>query len=574
MGTEMIIVVAVIAVVLLLSVIFSMWKKVPQDKAAVVTGLRKKVITGGGGLVIPVLERIDYISLGNIQLDVRTEESMSSQGVPIGVVGTAVIKVKNEQSCIFKAIEQFTGKNEQQIEASIRDTAMNVLEGKLREIVSTMTVEDIYRDRETFSSRVQEVVGTELTEMGLEVKVFTIKDINDRNGYIEALGVKQIADKKKDAEIAKAEAARETQIQTSKARQAGEAARLQAETEIAEAQKAKMVQEAVYRQENETAKAKADAAYEIQKNITQKEVTAAEMDAELLKQERQKDIEAAQVQIQIVKEQKEIELAQKRAEKTKVGITVLDKSGNPIPKVTIDLAIGDTPCQQITSENGRAEFPYDVFTNGEIPVNLTVKGKGQIKSKLNYTSDITEYTIQLQDKKAGGEGKGFNWKWLALIPLLLLLGFGGYKLYQSYPWGTPTVKEMETGVVLVQSRCSYYVETGLTMSNGKPQCFYFAYDESERKFSNGTFDESERPIQIGTGTGFLISKDGLIATNRHIADPIPPEEASKLVKQLILSEKEGYETLNDSLNDVLRSIGPLRMMHEQYQAMYEQTFKQ
>lgn len=320
MDTQIIIFIAVIAVVLLFSVIFSMWKKVPQDKAAVVTGLRKKVITGGGGLVIPVLERIDYISLGNIQLDVRTEESMSSQGVPIGVVGTAVIKVKNEQSCIFKAIEQFTGKNEQQIEASIRDTAMNVLEGKLREIVSTMTVEDIYRDRETFSSRVQEVVGTELTEMGLEVKVFTIKDINDRNGYIEALGVKQIADKKKDAEIAKAEAARETQIQTSKARQAGEAARLQAETEIAQAQKAKMVQEAMYRQENETAKAKADAAYEIQKNITQKEVTAAEMDAELLKQERQKDIEAAQVQIQIVKEQKEIELAQKRAEKTKEAL--------------------------------------------------------------------------------------------------------------------------------------------------------------------------------------------------------------------------------------------------------------
>lgn len=264
----------------------------------------------------------------------------------------------------------------------------------------------------------------------------------------------------------------------------------------------------------------------------------------------------------------------KRAEKTKVGITVLDKSGKPIPKATVDLAIGDTPCQQITSEDGRAEFPYDVFTNGEIQVNLTIKGKGKIKSKLNYISDITEYTIQLQDKKAAGEGNGFNWKWLALIPVLLLLGFGGYKLYQSYPWGTPTVKEMETGVVLVQSRCSYYVETGLTMSNGKPKCFYFAYDENERKFSNGTFDESKRPILVGTGTGFLISKDGLIATNRHVADPIPPEEASKLVKQLILSEKENYETLNDSLNDVLRSIGPLRMMNEQYKAMYEQTFKQ
>lgn len=264
----------------------------------------------------------------------------------------------------------------------------------------------------------------------------------------------------------------------------------------------------------------------------------------------------------------------KRTEKAKVGITVLDKSGNPIPKVTVDLAIGDTPCQQVTAEDGRAEFPYDVFTNGEIPVNLSVKGKGQIKSKLNYTSDITEYTIQLQDKKTGGGHKGFNWKWLAIIPLLLLLGYGGYKLYQTYPWGTPTIKEMETGVVLVQSRCSYYVETGLTMNNGKPRCFYFSYDENARKFSNGTFDESERPIQVGTGTGFLISKDGLIATNRHVADPIPPEEASKLVKQLILSEKENYEALNDSLNDVLRTIGPLRMMNEQYQAMYEQTFKQ
>lgn len=264
----------------------------------------------------------------------------------------------------------------------------------------------------------------------------------------------------------------------------------------------------------------------------------------------------------------------KRAERTKVGITVLDKSGNPIPKATVDLAIGDTPCQQITSEDGRAEFPYDVFTNGDIPVNLTVKGKGKIKSKLNYTSDITEYTIQLQDKKAGDEGEGFNWKRLALLPLLLLLGLGGYKLYRSYPWGAPTIKEMETGVVLVYSRCSYYVETGLTTSNGKPQCFYFSYDENERKFYNGTFDESERPFQKGTGTGFLISKDGLIATNRHIADPIPPETASKLVKQLILSEKEDYETLNDSLNDVLRTIGPLRVMEERYQVVYEQTLKQ
>ncbi|WP_066720011.1 flotillin family protein [Clostridium sp. Marseille-P299] len=319
-NSTMYIVIAIIGLIVIVSVLLSMWKKVPQDKAAVVTGTKKKIITGGGGLVIPILQRVDYISLGNIQIDVSTDESMSSQGVPIAVVGTAVIKVKNETNSIFNAIEQFTGRNEMQIEQSIRSTATNVLEGKLREIVSTMTVEDIYRDRETFSSKVQEVVGTELGEMGLEVKVFTIKDINDSNGYIQALGVKQIAEKKKDAEIAKAEANRETQIETSKAKRSGEQARLLAETEIAEATKLKEVQEAAYMQEQQAAKAKADAAYEIQKNITFKEVVTAQLDAELLKQERQKDIEAAQVQIQIIKEQKNIELAQKQAERIKESL--------------------------------------------------------------------------------------------------------------------------------------------------------------------------------------------------------------------------------------------------------------
>lgn len=317
---EFIFIICGLGILLILLVILSMWKKVPQDKAAVVTGLRKRIITGGGGVVVPVFERVDYISLGNIQLEVITEESMSLQGVPIGVIGTAVIKVKNEDVSIFNAIEQFTGRNEVEIERSIRETATNVLEGKLREIVSTMTVEEIYRDRETFSSRVQEVVGTELTEMGLEVKVFTIKDINDSNGYIQALGVKQIVEKKKDAEIAKAEAARETQVETSKARRAGEQARLLAETEIAEASKQKQVYQSAYEQEQQAAKAKADAAYQIQKSITEKEIVAAQMDAELLKQERQKDVEAAQVQIQIVKEQKNVELAQKLAETKKESL--------------------------------------------------------------------------------------------------------------------------------------------------------------------------------------------------------------------------------------------------------------
>lgn len=291
------IVAAVLGIVLILTVVLRMWKKVPQDKAGVVTGMKKRVITGGGGLVIPVFERIDYISLGNIPLSVATRSSLSSQGVPISVITTAVIKVRNEKNSILTAIEQFTGRNEKEIIDNIQGTAIAVLEGKLREIIATMTVEELYQKREEFSSRVQEVVGTELGNMGLEVKNFTITDISDENGYIKALGDGMIAQRKKDAEIQKAEAARDMQIKTSQARQEGESAKLKAEADIAQAAKDKAVLEANYMQEQQTAQAKAELAHDIQSNITQKDVIQAQMDAELLKQQRQKEIAEAQIQV-------------------------------------------------------------------------------------------------------------------------------------------------------------------------------------------------------------------------------------------------------------------------------------
>lgn len=310
-------VLAVVAGIALLTVIFRMWKKVPQDKAMVITGMKKRIITGGGGLVIPVLERTDTISLGNIPLNINTSQTMSSQGVPIDVVGTAVIKVRNTHESIYAAIEQFSGANEAQIQRSIAEQVTSILEGKLREIVASMTVEQIYNDREAFSAKVQEVVGTKIGEMGLELKDFSIKDVNDTNGYIRALGAKQIAEKKKDAEIAQAVALKEESIKKSEAAKEGERARLEAETEVSAAMKAKEVREAEYRMEQESARAKADAAYEIQKSITNKEVIAAQMEADILKQIKQKELQEAQLQVEVAREQKEIELQQRRAEKTR-----------------------------------------------------------------------------------------------------------------------------------------------------------------------------------------------------------------------------------------------------------------
>ncbi|MDF2871306.1 MAG: hypothetical protein K0R05_2881 [Anaerocolumna sp.] len=279
------------AVILVILLITTMWKRVSQDKAVVVTGLKKRVISGGGGFVIPLLERADKISLENMKIEIRTEGARTEQGVDIRADGVAVIKVKSDKESILNAVEQFnTGREQQTIEV-IKDTGKDVLEGKLREIISKMTVEEIYKDREKFASQVQEVAAMGLSSMGLELKAFTIRDISDKNGYLEALGKPRIAEVKKNAAIAEAEALKETKIKVSEAERLGEEAKIIAETQVAEANKEKELKIQGYRQEQETVKAKADAAYAIQKNKVDKEVTETAMLVELTKKEKEAEIQ-------------------------------------------------------------------------------------------------------------------------------------------------------------------------------------------------------------------------------------------------------------------------------------------
>ncbi|KAF0196033.1 MAG: hypothetical protein FD169_1099 [Bacillota bacterium] len=281
--------------VLIIFGILTMWKKVSQDKALVVTGLRKRVLSGGGGIVIPLLEKTDRISLENMKIEVSTAGALTEQGVDIKADGVAVIKVKSDRESVLSAMEQFNTGNENRTIEVIKDTAKDVLEGKLREIISKMTVEEIYKDREKFASQVQEVAALDLSQMGLEIKAFTIRDINDDNGYLEALGKKRIAEVKRDAAIAEAEATKETLVRTAVATREGEQARILAETEVAEANRNKELKVQAYKAAQETEKAKADLAYLVQQSKVEQEV------------------ESERMQVQIVKKQKEIELAGQEA---------------------------------------------------------------------------------------------------------------------------------------------------------------------------------------------------------------------------------------------------------------------
>lgn len=310
MNIQTIVIIAVILVVifLILISIAAIWRRVPQDKALVVTGLRKRVISGGGGLVIPLFERTDKISLENIKIVVKTQGALTEQGVDIIADGVAVIKVKSDKECILAAVEQFNTGNEAKTIQVIEDISKDVLEGKLREIISKLTVEEIYKDREKFASQVQEVAALDLSEMGLELKAFTIRDISDENGYLHALGKKRISEVKRDAQIAEAEAAKETKIRTAEATRQGEEARLIAETQISEASKEKELKVQAYRKEQETSKAIADLAYEIESNKVKKEVTETQMQVEVLK--KQKEIEVAEQEA--LRKEKELEASVKK----------------------------------------------------------------------------------------------------------------------------------------------------------------------------------------------------------------------------------------------------------------------
>lgn len=283
----MVAVLIVTVIFVMILTIISMWRKVPQDKAVVVTGLKKRVISGGGGFVIPLFERTDTISLENMKIEVRTEGALTEQGVDIKADGVAVLKVKSDRESILSAVEQFNTGHESNTIAVIKDTAKDVLEGKLREIISKLTVEEIYKDREKFASQVQEVAALDLAQMGLEIKAFTIRDISDVNGYLQALGMKRIAEVKRDAEIAQAESAKEAKIRIADANKQGEQARIIAESQIAEYNKDKEIKVQIYRKDQEVEKARADLAYEIEANRVKKEVVETQMQVEMIKKEKE-----------------------------------------------------------------------------------------------------------------------------------------------------------------------------------------------------------------------------------------------------------------------------------------------
>ncbi|NEU32037.1 flotillin family protein [bacterium LRH843] len=299
--------VALLVVIVGILLFIAKYRTVGPDQALIVTGSglgsggnvvatedgkRIKIIRGGGTFVVPVLQQAETLSLLNHKLEISSKDTMTKTAVPVNVLATVIIKVGSPIEAISTAAEQYLGKSEEEL----RTEAIEVLSGHLRTVVAVLTPEQVYGDRESFSSKVLEVAQPDLTKMGLQIISFTIKDISDSQGYFKSLGEPQIALVKRDAQMASAERDKEARIEIARAEQEAKEQENQREAQIANAVKEKELKVQAYKKEQEHAKADADLAYELQTAIARQKVTEETMRVQIIEREKQIELEEKEIQ--------------------------------------------------------------------------------------------------------------------------------------------------------------------------------------------------------------------------------------------------------------------------------------
>ncbi|ROT70680.1 flotillin-1 [Penaeus vannamei] len=287
------------------------------NEALVISGCCHKkplLVPGGRAFVWPTVQQVQRISLNVMTLNVESPRVYTAQGVPISVTGIAQVKVQGQyEEMLLAACEQFLGKSE----AEIQQVALETLEGHQRAIMGSMSVGEIYKDRKKFNQNVFEVASSDLINMGITVLSYTLKDIHDDEGYLDALGMARTAEVKRDARIGEAEAQKDSQIKEAIAEEERMAAKYINDTEIAKAQRDFELKKATYDMEVQAKKAEAELAYELQAAKTRQKIKEEQMQIKVV--ERAQEILIQDQEIQ--RREKELEATVKQpadAEKFKL----------------------------------------------------------------------------------------------------------------------------------------------------------------------------------------------------------------------------------------------------------------
>ena len=293
-----------LAVIFLMGILAKMFRKAGPNEALIVYGFRgPRVIKGHGTVIFPLVESCRELSLELMSFDVAPQQDLyTKQGVAVTVEAVAQIKVRSDQESILTAAEQFLTKTPPQREGLIR----LVMEGHLRGIIGQLTVEQIVKEPEMVADRMRSTCADDISKMGLEVVSFTIKEVRDKNEYITNMGRPDIVRIRRDADVATAEAERDTAIrranalrESAVAKAAADQERVLAETlslaKQAEAQRDLDIQKAQFTEQSRRQEAQADKAYEIQTNIMQQQVTAEQVKIQQVEKEQQIKVQEAEI---------------------------------------------------------------------------------------------------------------------------------------------------------------------------------------------------------------------------------------------------------------------------------------
>ncbi len=306
MSTEVLVIAGLVVagLLMLMMVMARLYRKAGPHEALVVYGFRgTRIVVGHGTVILPMVENCRELSLELMSFDVAPQQDLyTKQGVAVTVEAVAQIKVKSDPISIKTASEQFLTKTDQEREGLIR----LVMEGHLRGIIGQLTVEQIVKEPEMVSDRMRSTCAEDMNKMGLEVISFTIKEVRDKNEYITNMGRPDVARIKRDADVAAAEADRDTAIKRALAQRESAVAKAQADQERvlaenlslakqAEAQRDLEVKRAQFLEITKKQQAQADKAYEIQTNVMQQQVIAEQVKVMQIEKESQVKVQEAEI---------------------------------------------------------------------------------------------------------------------------------------------------------------------------------------------------------------------------------------------------------------------------------------
>lgn len=304
-----VVLVIVVGLLLALMLISRNYIKVSPNQAAVISGRSRKLadgtqvgyrlVRGGATLVFPFLEKVEYLDLNVITVPLATSRAYTVQGVPVSVKAVANVKIKGDDTSLRSAAERFLGMPQEQFHRLVFQT----LEGHLRAILGTLTVEEINNDRQSFAQKLTTEAAGDLEKMGIGLDALTIQEISDEEGYLDALGKRRTAEVKRDAEIGQAEANRDSKIKASLALQEGEKVRLETEAQIAQSQREAEIQKAQVQAEIESERAKANQAGPLSEAKAQQQVTAEEVRVEKIRTQEMISVQEQEV----MRKEKELE---------------------------------------------------------------------------------------------------------------------------------------------------------------------------------------------------------------------------------------------------------------------------